>query len=187
MDDFPNDLSRLGLISGLTKVRGTQMIRRTKSARQLRVRGARGVVLLGFAFMSLLMGLGYGGGPWLGALAVWPPVTRGMFALELVGGLHLWGACWLVTAVLLIRAAFRREQAVAMGFFSGMVSIWTLTYALAFVRDLIEFGHSGLWIWSAIFAAFLTSNIGVARMLNAPPLHVDAIVRRLRQLEAECE
>lgn len=163
------------------------MTRRTKPSRQLRVRGARGVVLLGFAFMSALLGVGYGAGAWLGPLAVWPPVTRGMFALELVGGLHFWGGCWLITAALLFRAAFQREQAVAMGFFSGMVSIWALTYALAFVRDLTELGHSGLWIWAAIFTAFLTSNIGVARMLNAPPLHVDAIVRRLRQLEAESE
>lgn len=137
--------------------------------------------------MSALMGLGYGAGAWLGPFAVWPPVTRGMFALELVGGLRFWGVCWLVTGVMLFRAAFRREQAVAMGFFSGMVSIWSLTYCLAFIRDLSEFGHSGLWIWAAIFAAFLTSNIGVARMLNAPPLHVDAILNRLRQLEAECE
>lgn len=137
--------------------------------------------------MSALMGLGYGAGAWLGPFAVWPPVTRGMFALELAGGLRLWGICWLVTSVLLFRAAFRREQEVAMGFFSGMVSIWSLTYCLAFIRDLLEFGHSGLWIWAAIFAAFLTSNLGVARMLNAPPLHVDAILSRLRQLEAECE
>lgn len=137
--------------------------------------------------MSALLGLGYAAGPLLGPFAVWPPITRGMFALQLVGGLHFWGACWLVTAGLLFRAAFRREQAVAMGFFSGMVSIWALTYAFAFIRDLLESGQSGLWIWAAIFAAFLTSNIGVARMLNAPPLHVDAIVRRLKQLEAECE
>lgn len=163
------------------------MTRKKSSTPKLRIRGARGVVLLGFSFMSLLMGLGYAAGPGLGPLAVWPPVSRGMFALDLVGGLHFWGVCWLITGVLLFRAAFRREQAVAMAFFSGMVSIWALTYSLAFIRDLQEFGYSGLWVWSAVFAAFLTSNIGTARMLNTPPLHVDAIVQRLKQLEAESE
>lgn len=162
------------------------MTRSDNSASRLRIRGARGVVLLGFSAMSLLLGLGYAAGAWLGPLAVWPPVTRGMFALDMVGGLRFWGVCWLVTGALLFRAAFHREQAVAMAFFSGMVSIWSLTYSFAFIRDLLEFGHSGLWIWSAIFAAFLTSNIGTARMLNAPPLHVEAIVRRLKQLEADC-
>lgn len=158
-----------------------------ENVRRFQVKGARGVVLLGFAIMSALMGIGYGAGEWLGPFAVWPPVSRGVFALDMVGGLRFWGYCWLVTSALLFWAAFRREQAVAMAFFSGMMSIWSLTYALAFVRDLQDFGYSGLWMWSAIFAAFLTSNIGTARMLNAPPLHVEAIVRRLKQLEAESE
>lgn len=152
---------------------------------RFRPRGARGVVLLGFGFMSALMGVAYAGGPWLGNLAVWPPVSRGLFALDLVGGIRLWGCLWLVVSAVLLRAAFRREQAMAMAVFSFMVAIWCLNYCFAFARDLLTTGHSALWLTAAVYAAFLVTSIGVSRMLNAPPLHMDAILRRLRELEAE--
>lgn len=151
-----------------------------------KVRGGKGVVLLGFAGVSFLMAAAYLFGEVLGPLAVWPPVARGVQALDLVGGMRLWGALWFATFLLLVRGAFHHSQTVAMSAFSFMVSIWGISYAIAFVRDLLELGRSGLWLSTGVYAALLLACIGLARMMNTPPLNTDAILKRLKQLEEEC-
>lgn len=150
------------------------------------VHGGRGLALLGFAGISSLMAMAYLLGEYLGPIAVWPPVSSGVYALELLGGMRFWGSLWAVAAILLVRAAFRRRQTVAMSVFAFMVSVWSISYALAFIREITSVGSSPLWLSSAIFAAFMVVCAGLARMLNTPPLDTEAILRRLKQLEADC-
>lgn len=142
--------------------------------------------MLGFAGISLLMAMAYISGQHLGPLSVWPPVARGLYALDMVGGMRFWGCLWLITGVLLLRAAFSRYQTLGMSAFAFMAATWSLSYAWAFVRDLQTVGASGLWLSSAVYASLLIACTGLARMLNAPPLEIEAILRRLKQLEEEC-
>lgn len=151
-----------------------------------RVRGGRGVALLGFGGISLLMATAYISGPHLGPFAVWPPVARGLYALDMVGGMRMWGFFWLVTGTLLVRAAFSRHQTLGMSAFAFMAATWSLSYAWAFARDLMTVGESSLWLSSAVYASLLIACTGLARMLNSPPLEIEAILKRLKQLEQEC-
>jgi hypothetical protein len=152
---------------------------------RFRVNGARGVTLLGFAVMSGGFAVSFLAGKLLGPLAIYPPPPRGLAILENLGGLPLWSIGWLVAAVWLIVGAFRDDQAKALASFAFMTFIWGTAYAWAFVEDMVTRGASGYWLSALLFYGLLVACLGLARLLNAPPLRVDELKRRLRAVDPD--
>lgn len=148
--------------------------------RALRVNGARGIVLLGFAGLALLHGVAFGAGPLLGGFAIWPPPPYGLRVLDMVGGLHAWGAIWLLAGLWLLVGAFRQDQRRPLAAFSALTSIWGGAYLYSFLRVLADGYASGLWLSAGLYLTLLVTCIGTGRMLNAPPLHIDAITTQLK-------
>jgi hypothetical protein len=150
--------------------------------RSLRVNGARGVTMLGFGAISLLLGVAFAGGPLLGGFAVWPPPPVGLSVLVKYGGLHLWGAIWLLVGCWVTAGAFMQNQRRPLATFAAMCGMWGTAYGIAFVELLALGRPSGLWLSAALFYALTVGAAGVGRMVNAPALHVERIADRLRFL-----
>lgn len=150
--------------------------------RALRVNGARGIALLGFAGLALLHGVAFGGGPLLGDFAIWPPPPYGLRVLDAVGGLHAWGVVWMLAGLWLLVGAFKQDQRRPLAAFSALTAVWGGAYLYSFLRMLADGQPSGLWLSSGLYLTLLVACIGTARMLNAPPLHIDAITTQLREV-----
>lgn len=148
--------------------------------RALRVNGARGIVLLGFAGLALLHGVAFGAGPLLGGFSIWPPPPYGLQALDILGGLHAWGAVWFLAGLWLLVGAFRQDQRRPLAAFSALTTVWGGAYLYSFLRLLVDGIENPLWLSSGLYLTLLVTCIGTGRMLNAPPLHIDAITTQLR-------
>lgn len=154
-------------------------------ARAMRINGARGVTLLGFAVMSAGFAVSFLGGRALGPLTIYPPSPRGLAVLESLGGLPLWSVGWLVAAVWLFLGAFRDDQAKALASFAFMTSVWGTAYAWAFIEDMLTMSASGLWLSALLFYGLFVACLGLARLLNAPALRVDELRRRLQAVDPD--
>ena len=150
--------------------------------RSLRVNGARGTVMLGFAAISLLLGVAFAAGPLLGGFAVWPPPPVGLSVVVKYGGLHFWGAVWLLVGGWTLAGAFMQNQRRPLAAFACMCAMWGTAYAMSFVELLLDGLQSGLWLSSALFYALTVAAAGIGRMVNAPALHVERVTDRLREL-----
>lgn len=150
-----------------------------------RVNGARGIALLGFAGISLLLGLGFAAGPLLGEYSIWPPVPGGLNLAHRFGGLHFWGGVWLVVGAYALVGAFVQDQRKHLAAFAGMCGLWGTAYLAAFVKLLHDGQPTGIWLSAALFYSLLMSTVGTARMLNAPPLHITAIAELLARIERD--
>lgn len=129
------------------------------------INGARGVVMFFSGVMALAFGLAFTG-PW----KVIPPPPRGLIVLDDWISLEIWGYGWYLAAACLIVGAFRQNQAWAMGIYAAMLFLWFGSYAWTLVAELVETGRSSMWYSTAIFGSFLGVVLGVARLVNAPPL-----------------
>lgn len=154
-------------------------------ARRMRINGARGVTMLGFAVMSGGFALAFLAGKALGPLSIYPPPPRGLMILEQLGGLQVWGIGWTVAAVWLTVGAFRDDQAKALASFAFMCVVWGTAYLQAFVGELMVKASSGLWLSSLLFYGLFVAVLGQARLLNAPALRVDELRRRLNAANPE--
>lgn len=144
------------------------------------INGARGVALLGFAVLSLALGVAYAGGILLGPFSIWPPVPPGTTLLASLLGLHFWGAVWLLVGMFLLVGAYRQDQSKAMAAFAGICGVWGSSYGWGFAIQLMDTGRSGLWVAAVVYFAMLVASLGISRMLNAPPLKVEQISRVLQ-------
>lgn len=155
--------------------------------RALRVNGARGIALLGFSGLAAMHGVAFAAGPLLGDFAIWPPPPAGLTLLDRVGGLHAWGAVWLLVSIWLLVGAFRQDQRRPLAAFAALCAIWGMSYTASFLRLLVDGWPSGLWLSAGLYFMLLMACIGVARMLNAPPLKIDTITDQLRRIARERE
>ena len=118
------------------------------------------MVLLGFAMLAAILGLSYVGPAATGFTS---PATA--FVSSILP-LSLWGVVWFVASFSLLVAAFKQDQAKALGGVVGLLFLWFVSYLIGCISELAKFGQTRLWLGTAIFAAFVILGMGVARMLN---------------------
>jgi hypothetical protein len=141
---------------------------------RLRINGARGVTLLGFALVALVFGLAFNS-----PVAVIPPPPAGLRGLDSLIPLQVWGLFWYLAAGFLFVGAFRQNQAKSMMLFSGLLFIWGSAYATAAFTDSNPRMVSLFAMQSVIYGGLLTACMGVARLLNAPPIDIAALRKRV--------
>lgn len=146
----------------------------------LRVNGARGVTLLGFGLVALTFGLAFNS-----PVAVIPPPPAGLVGLDALVPLAWWGLVWYLAAGFLIVGAFRQNQARSMMLFAGMLFVWMSAYAGATFTANDPRMVSLFAMQTVIFGGMLTSCLGVARLLNAPPIDIAALRKRVQCQEGE--
>lgn len=150
-----------------------------KRVKRIRLNGARGVCLLGFGLICLMFGIAFFGGEWLGPLKLYPPPMPGLQLVTTYGGLRFWGTIWLMVGFYLLFAAFRQDHAYAMAGFAFMCFIWGASYIWAFIEGMLIQGESRFWLSGSVFIAMLIACLGIARMLNAPPLNMEGLENAL--------
>lgn len=142
---------------------------------RLHINGARGVTLLGFGLVALVFGLAFNS-----PVAVIPPPPAGLRGLDALIPLQVWGILWYLAAGFLLVGAFRENQAKSMMLFSGLLFVWASAYATAAFTSPDPRMVSLFAMQSVIFGGLLTACMGVARLLNAPPIDIAALRKRVR-------
>lgn len=137
----------------------------------MRVNGAKGVALLAFGVMAALFGVAFLS-PW----AIIPPPPRGLVLLNSFIPLEVWGAAWWAAATWLIVGAFREDQSKSMVFFAPMLFVWAVSYALSAWDEFARTGYTLFWLSSALFMSLLIACLAIARLVNAPPAHVQEML-----------
>lgn len=150
-----------------------------------KINGARGVILLGFGFLSLALGTGYFGGEWLGNFRIWPPIPPGLEVADAIFGLRFWGSLWLIVGLIQFFAAFRQDHSKALAGFTFMCFVWGASYASSFVMQLGEVGQSRLWLGAVAFFFMVIASLGVARLINAPPLNIDGLKEQIETIHTQ--
>lgn len=149
---------------------------------RLQVNGARGVTLLGFSLMSLVFGVAFNS-----PVAVIPPPPPGLSGLNDIIPLWMWAFVWYASAVSLLVGAFRQDQSRSMMLFAGLLAVWCISYGTA---AFTTYGNPRLTtvfvLQTVIFGGLLVSCLGVARLLNAPPVDLEALRKRV-DVEGETE
>lgn len=139
-----------------------------------RVNGARGVTLLGFALVAVVFGVAFNS-----PLAVIPPAPAGLVGLDALIPLQVWGLGWYLAAVFLIVGAFRQDQSRSLALFAGLLAVWTISYAGAAFTAPTARLVSLFGMQTVIFGGLLMACLGVARLLNAPPIDITALRKRV--------
>lgn len=146
--------------------------------RHLHINGARGVTLLGFSLVALVFGLAFNS-----PVAVIPPPPAGLKGLDALIPLPWWGLLWYLAAAFLLVGAFRQNQSKSMMLFAGLLFVWASSYAGAAITATDPRMVSLFAMQTVIFGGLLTSCLGVARLLNAPPIDIDALRKRVHNQE----
>lgn len=139
-----------------------------------KINGARGVTLLGFSLVAVVFGAAFNS-----PVAVIPPAPAGLVALDALIPLPWWGLLWYVAAVFLFVGAFRQDQAKSMMLFAGLLAVWAMSYFGATFTATSPRLASLFGMQTVIFGGLLTACLGVSRLLNAPPIDVSALRRRV--------
>lgn len=145
-----------------------------------RINGARGVTLLGFALVAIVFGVAFNS-----PVAVIPPAPAGLVGLDQLIPLQWWGLAWYLAAVFLITGAFRQDQSKSMVLFAGLLAVWAISYAGAAFTAPSSRLTSLFAMQTVIFGGLLTACLGVARLLNAPPIDISALRKRVHADEGE--
>lgn len=111
-----------------------------------------------------------------GPLKIVPPPPKGLVPLSQVLPLEVWGLAWLAVAVWLFYSSFREDQSQAMGAYAAMLFVSAASYTTAGVLEWLATGFTTLWFSAAIYGSILGACLGVARLVNAPPMDVEALV-----------
>lgn len=146
----------------------------------LHINGARGVTLLGYGMVALVFGLAFNS-----PVAVIPPPPVGLRGLDALIPLPWWGLMWYLAALFLFIGAFRQNQSKSMMLFSGLLFVWMTAYAGATFVATDPRTISLFAMQTVIFGGLLTSCLGVARLLNAPPIDIDALRKRVQCQEGD--
>ena len=148
--------------------------------KRLHINGARGVTLLGFSLVALVFGLAFNS-----PVAVIPPPPAGLRGLDALVPLAWWGLLWYLAAGFLFVGAFRQNQSKSMMLFSGLLFVWASAYAGAAFTATDPRMVSLFAMQTVIFGGLLTSCLGVARLLNAPPIDIAALRKRVQPTKGE--
>lgn len=139
------------------------------------INGSKGVALLAFGVMAGLFGVAFLS-PW----AIIPPPPRGLVFLNGIIPLEVWGGMWWLAAVCLVVGAFCQDQSKALAPFSAMLFVWAASYGFSAWDEYQRTGHTVFWFSSALFLALLVACLAIARLVNAPPVDLEAMQRKLR-------
>lgn len=145
---------------------------------RLRVNGARGVTLLGFTLVAMVFGLAFNS-----PIAVVPPPPAGLVGLDSLVPLHFWGLVWYLAAGFLLVGAFREDQSRSMALFAGLLAVWTISYGATALSAPTARLVSIYALQTVIYGGLLTSCLGVARLVNTPPVDVAALRAKLEAEE----
>ena len=142
---------------------------------RLHINGAKGVALLSFGVMASLFGVAFLS-PW----AIIPPPPRGLAFLNEIIPLEILGGAWWASAAWLVFGAFREDQSRAFGPFSGMLFVWSASYAFSAWEEYHRTGYTMFWLSSALFLALLVACLAIARLVNAPPIDIEDLKRKVQ-------
>lgn len=140
----------------------------------VRLNGAKGMALLAFAFVAAAFGVAFLS-PW----ALIPPPPLGLVFLDRLIPLQWWGGAWWLSALILVWGAFREDQSRAMILFAPLLFIWGISYA-GTIPSLTEPRlQVAFTLQTVIFFALFVACLAVARLVNAPPLDMEALLYRV--------
>lgn len=145
-----------------------------------RINGARGVTLLGFALVSLVFGVAFNS-----PIAVIPPPPAGLAGLDGFIPLQWWGLAWYASAALLLVGAFRQDQSRSMTLFAGLLAVWAISYGSAAATTNNPRMLTIFILQAVIYGGLLIACLGVARLINAPPVNIEALRKKVLSQEGE--
>lgn len=134
------------------------------------VYGPRGQVMLGKGLLSFCFGFAY--------INVVPlPPQPGLALVTALIPLPLWGVAWFLAAFLLTSAAFRVDHSRALGYLSGLLSLWALSYYHYFLTvPVLPSGDiNPSYLSATLFLSMAVSTAGIGRMLNQGKTHGEII------------
>lgn len=131
-----------------------------------------------FGLSALCFGLAF-----FGPIKVFPPPPKGLVPLSQIVPLEVWGVAWLLVAAYLIWSSCRQDQSKAMGAYAAMLFVSAASYTTAGALEFATTGFTALWFAAAIYGSILGACVGVARLVNAPPIDVEALLAGLRREE----
>lgn len=140
----------------------------------MRVNGAKGVALLGFAMVAAAFGVAFLS-PW----ALIPPPPQGLIYLNNLIPLEWWGGAWWLAAVVLVWGAFRQDQSRAMVIFAPLLLIWATSYAWTIPTLNNPRLQIAFTLQVVIYLALFMSCLAVARLVNSPPIDLEALRNRV--------
>lgn len=141
----------------------------------VKVNGAKGVALLAFALVAAVFGVAFLS-PW----ALIPPPPVGLVFLDRLIPLQWWGGVWWASAFVLAVGAFRQDQSKAMVLFAPMLFIWGISYGMTIPTVENPRMQVAFVLQTVIFFALFVACLAVARLVNAPPVDLEALVNRVR-------
>lgn len=142
--------------------------------RALRINGAKGMALLAFAVVAAAFGVAFLS-PW----ALIPPPPPGLVFLDRLIPLQWWGASWWAASLVLLWGSFREDQSRAMVLFTPLLFVWGVSYAGSAPTLTEPRMQVAFVLQAAIFFALFAACLAVARLVNAPPVDLDALQARV--------
>lgn len=107
----------------------------------MRLNGARGAALLiggAYAFARGLAYLPLGGLP--------DPLPRGLELISVIVPIDVWGALWVVTAIICAANAFRKSDSTGWGALVGMMTAWGVAYGYGWAEAIATGAESRAWL-----------------------------------------
>ena len=133
----------------------------------LKPHGPRGVMLLGFAAVSLTLGFAY----------TRPGAGRGLAWLDQVIPVSILGWLWAATGFWLLISGFRIRQSRALAAFSGLCFLWGTAYLIASIINVTH-GHPPIgYTLIPVFYGLTIACAAAVRMVNPAPQHVEVVVK----------
>ena len=129
------------------------------------VYGPRGMVMLGQSGLCASFGLAYVG-------VIETPPLPGVGLVSMMMPLPLWGVAWFLCSFTLAVAAFKVDQAKALGGVTAMLVLWSISYLYYFFTTPVVGGYLNLsFLSAALLGSMVLNAIGISRMLNHAPTH----------------
>lgn len=135
---------------------------------RLKPHGPRGVMLLGFAAVSLTLGYAYAAQPRSGRTLAW---------LDAVVPLNILGWAWLLVGAWLVISAFRIKQSRALSAFSGLCFLWGTAYAIALIINITSGNPPSGFTIIPIFYGFTVVCAAAVRMVNPAQSHAEVVMK----------
>ncbi len=138
------------------------------------INGAKGMALLSFGIMAGLFGVAFLS-PW----AIIPPPPRGLVFLNEIIPLEVWGGAWWAASLWLVVGAFREDQSKALAPFAAMLFIWAASYGFSAWDEYQRTGYTLFWFSASLFLSLLIACLAIARLVNAPPVDLAELERKV--------
>lgn len=146
----------------------------------IKINGAKGVALLGFSLVAAAFGVAFLS-PW----ALIPPPPRGLTFLDTLIPLQWWGGAWYASALVLVVGAFRQDQSKAMVLFAPLLFIWGISYGFTIPTVEEPRMQVAFTLQTVIYFALFIACLAVARLVNAPPVDLEALINRVNGSESQ--